>query len=376
MGDASGPRHHGGDDHRPDGAPRHLAPGAPPRTPRYVLAYGAPGGESQGSAPGAPGAADLGPAAPVHSAAPGLAGTVPAPAPAPEAGYPQPPVAAPGYAHASLLPPGHGQQPAGAPEPHPQLAETPRHGVPRYVPTTPPPAGTPPHRAPAPGDTAPPPGTSRYARPPTGHLGGDGYDDHDGDSYGDSYDDSYDDSHDAYDDPADEQRGGIGASLRAAWAEAVWRYRSAPLWVRITADVAAASLVLMLIVGVSLALRSDDGPPEATATRAPVSVSTTVTTAATTTTTVPPTTTTVPPTTTTTVPPTTTTAPPVVPPPTEAPTTEAPTTTTTEAVRYRDCSEAWMAGALPLFEGEPGYGSHLDRDGDGEACEWDERRRD
>jgi hypothetical protein len=65
----------------------------------------------------------------------------------------------------------------------------------------------------------------------------------------------------------------------------------------------------------------------------------------------------------------------VVPPPTEAPTT-VPPTTTTEAVRYRDCSEAWFAGALPLFEGEPGYAPHLDRDGDGEACEWDERRRD
>jgi hypothetical protein len=230
----------------------------------------------------------------------------------------------------------------------------------------------------------------RYDR---GHRGSDGYDDHARhDRYGDDgySDEPYDDGPSyqgpsyqgpsyqgpSYEGHDDEQGGGIGSSLRAARGEAMWRYRSAPLGVRIMADVAAASLVLVLIVGISLALRPDDGPPEATVNRSPVSVATTVTTAATTTTVPPTTTTTVPPTTTTTVPPTTTTAPPVVPPPTEAPTTTVPPTTTTEALRYRDCSEAWFAGALPLFEGDPGYGPHLDRDGDGEACEWDERRRD
>jgi hypothetical protein len=169
----------------------------------------------------------------------------------------------------------------------------------------------------------------------------------------------------------DGRGGGLASSLRTAWADATWRQRSAPLSVRITAVVAVFSLVLMLIVGVSLALRPDDGPAQPAVTGSPVSESPTTAT------TVPPTTTTtVPPTTTTTVPPTTTTtAAPVIPPPTEAPTTTIPpTTTTTEKVRYRDCSEAWHAGALPLFEGEPGYGPHLDRDGDGEACEWDERR--
>lgn len=36
---------------------------------------------------------------------------------------------------------------------------------------------------------------------------------------------------------------------------------------------------------------------------------------------------------------------------------------------YRNCTEARAAGAAPLNRGEPGYGAHLDRDGDGIACE-------
>jgi hypothetical protein len=38
-------------------------------------------------------------------------------------------------------------------------------------------------------------------------------------------------------------------------------------------------------------------------------------------------------------------------------------------VHYRNCIEALRAGALPLFEGEPGYSRRLDDDGDGQACE-------
>jgi Excalibur calcium-binding domain len=38
-------------------------------------------------------------------------------------------------------------------------------------------------------------------------------------------------------------------------------------------------------------------------------------------------------------------------------------------VHYRNCFEALRAGALPLFEGEPGYSRRLDDDGDGQACE-------
>lgn len=36
---------------------------------------------------------------------------------------------------------------------------------------------------------------------------------------------------------------------------------------------------------------------------------------------------------------------------------------------FRNCTEARAAGAAPIRRGEPGYGPHLDRDGDGIACE-------
>ncbi len=36
---------------------------------------------------------------------------------------------------------------------------------------------------------------------------------------------------------------------------------------------------------------------------------------------------------------------------------------------YKNCSEAKAAGAAPLYRGEPGYRSALDRDDDGVACE-------
>ena len=36
---------------------------------------------------------------------------------------------------------------------------------------------------------------------------------------------------------------------------------------------------------------------------------------------------------------------------------------------YRNCAEARAAGATPLYRGEPGYGAHMDGDGDGVACE-------
>lgn len=40
-----------------------------------------------------------------------------------------------------------------------------------------------------------------------------------------------------------------------------------------------------------------------------------------------------------------------------------------EGVSYRNCSEARAAGAAPVRRGAPGYGAHLDRDGDGKGCE-------
>lgn len=36
---------------------------------------------------------------------------------------------------------------------------------------------------------------------------------------------------------------------------------------------------------------------------------------------------------------------------------------------YGNCREARAAGAAPLRRGQPGYGPHMDGDGDGVACE-------
>lgn len=47
---------------------------------------------------------------------------------------------------------------------------------------------------------------------------------------------------------------------------------------------------------------------------------------------------------------------------------EAPVDDTDEVV-YRNCEEAREAGAAPLYRGQHGYAQHLDRDGDGIACE-------
>lgn len=36
---------------------------------------------------------------------------------------------------------------------------------------------------------------------------------------------------------------------------------------------------------------------------------------------------------------------------------------------FRNCAAARAAGAAPLYRGQPGYGAHMDGDGDGIACE-------
>ncbi|MEV7216071.1 excalibur calcium-binding domain-containing protein [Kitasatospora cineracea] len=64
----------------------------------------------------------------------------------------------------------------------------------------------------------------------------------------------------------------------------------------------------------------------------------------------------------------------VSPPAVVAPTTETatPGPATSSALAepsYRNCAEAKASGAAPLYRGEPGYRSGLDRDGDGIACE-------
>lgn len=56
------------------------------------------------------------------------------------------------------------------------------------------------------------------------------------------------------------------------------------------------------------------------------------------------------------------------PPPAPAPT---PATAQPQSVSiyYKNCTEARAAGAAPVYAGQPGYGAHLDRDGDGVGCE-------
>ncbi|WP_199863448.1 MULTISPECIES: excalibur calcium-binding domain-containing protein [unclassified Streptomyces] len=60
--------------------------------------------------------------------------------------------------------------------------------------------------------------------------------------------------------------------------------------------------------------------------------------------------------------------------PAPAPTTREPEPVRTtedapEEVYYANCTAVRAAGAAPIHRGEPGYDSHLDRDGDGVACE-------
>ncbi|MGV0792778.1 excalibur calcium-binding domain-containing protein [Mycolicibacterium sp. XJ1819] len=38
-------------------------------------------------------------------------------------------------------------------------------------------------------------------------------------------------------------------------------------------------------------------------------------------------------------------------------------------VYYKNCTAAREAGVTPIMQGQDGYGEHLDRDGDGIACE-------
>jgi len=43
------------------------------------------------------------------------------------------------------------------------------------------------------------------------------------------------------------------------------------------------------------------------------------------------------------------------------------------ATFYPACSWARVAGAAPIYRGQPGYREKLDADGDGVACEWSPR---
>jgi len=48
--------------------------------------------------------------------------------------------------------------------------------------------------------------------------------------------------------------------------------------------------------------------------------------------------------------------------------TASPSTQSSSAY-YKNCTAARAAGAAPVYAGQPGYGKHLDRDGDGVGCE-------
>ena len=52
----------------------------------------------------------------------------------------------------------------------------------------------------------------------------------------------------------------------------------------------------------------------------------------------------------------------------------APATTAGPGASYPNCAAARAAGVAPLHVGDPGYGRHLDRDGDGIGCERHRRR--
>lgn len=51
------------------------------------------------------------------------------------------------------------------------------------------------------------------------------------------------------------------------------------------------------------------------------------------------------------------------------PSRNAPERASGSSGAYANCTEARAVGAAPVRRGEPGYGPHLDRDGDGVGCE-------
>lgn len=53
----------------------------------------------------------------------------------------------------------------------------------------------------------------------------------------------------------------------------------------------------------------------------------------------------------------------------DAPALADPAPAAAQIISYANCAAARAAGAAPVYRGEPGYGPHLDRDGDGVGCE-------
>jgi len=55
--------------------------------------------------------------------------------------------------------------------------------------------------------------------------------------------------------------------------------------------------------------------------------------------------------------------------PSASPSTAARAVSSYSSREFANCSQARAAGAAPVRAGDPGYGRHLDRDGDGVGCE-------
>ncbi|MEE2061421.1 excalibur calcium-binding domain-containing protein [Rhodococcus artemisiae] len=51
----------------------------------------------------------------------------------------------------------------------------------------------------------------------------------------------------------------------------------------------------------------------------------------------------------------------------------APTPRSAPSGGFKNCTEAWNAGAAPVYRDDPGYAPRLDRDNDGIGCERDPR---
>jgi hypothetical protein len=150
--------------------------------------------------------------------------------------------------------------------------------------------------------------------------------------------------------------------------------RNWPTSARVTIGVLAFTTLLGFGAAAAAAPHEDVRAGSAVTTEAPV------TTARPTTTSPAPAPSTAPPATTPTTAPPTTVAPPAppttaAPPPTTAAPTPQPLVAAPEraiaapSVYYENCDAARAAGAAPVFRGDPGYGGHLDRDGDGVGCE-------
>ncbi|MGX6511556.1 excalibur calcium-binding domain-containing protein [Rhodococcus sp. SJ-2] len=65
--------------------------------------------------------------------------------------------------------------------------------------------------------------------------------------------------------------------------------------------------------------------------------------------------------------------PPAPPQPAPQQSAPAPAPRSAPSGGFKNCTEAWNAGAAPVYRDDPGYAPRLDRDNDGIGCERDPR---